>query len=88
MTTETAQQPVNWSPGGQICFIDSKAFSVNEQLRTICIGSRREIEKCIAEGASTGWPAIDRLLENDRRIGQENRGAEAPRRAKVKKNKR
>ncbi len=39
------QPPITWSECGQFCFIDGQAWGVNKNLRTVWVGTERDIKK-------------------------------------------
>ena len=61
-----------WSEGGQIYFCDGNAYSIDPNLKTVCIGSEADILKALKETKSLGNPAIDNIL----RLELNNRGNE------------
>lgn len=63
MQKEGKKAGVYWSPGGQICFINGKAFGTASDSRPIEIGSEEEILKCLKDNKTTGNKIIDKILK-------------------------
>lgn len=70
MQEEGKKTGMYWSPGGQIYFINGKAFGTASDSRTIEIGSEKEILKCLKDNKATGNKIIDNILKTE----LENRG--------------
>jgi len=59
-------EPIRWSEGGQIEYIDGRAFGSSERAGIVCLGDADKIKKLLTEGGLTGKPVIDEILEFDR----------------------
>ena len=84
MQEEGKKTGAYWSPGGQICFIDGKAFGTASDSRTIQIGSEKEILGCLKDNKTTGNKITDNIL----RMELDNRGKlEEPKRRRLRRRK-
>lgn len=70
MQEEGKRTGTHWSPGGQIYFIDGKAFGTASDSRTIEIGSEEEILRCLKDNKTTGNKITDNIL----RVELDSRG--------------
>ena len=45
MATRLREVPITWSKDGQFCFIDGQAWGVNKKLKTVWVGTEKDIKK-------------------------------------------
>ena len=58
-------QPIRWSEGGLIQFIDGNAYSLFPSGITVCIGSEEKIRKALENKTKTGNRQVNEILRKD-----------------------
>jgi hypothetical protein len=62
-----------WSEGGQVFFTGGRAWSVNSQLQTVCIGIEDDIRTALDNPNFEGPnPEINKIIRLDRQLARES----------------
>ena len=59
------EDKVSWSKGGQILFLDKKAWGISPSLRTVCLGEQDKIVDALENHKPTGNKTIDNIFAMD-----------------------
>jgi len=56
---------VSWSKGGQILFLDKKAWGIAPSLRTVCLGEEDKIVDALENHKPTGNKTLENIFAMD-----------------------